>query len=92
MVPQMNNKCSDTYELDKQRRREQLIEQCIQLGMPVVGDEDEETLETYIDIAHDDDWDDFDNDDEDLNNCDTLNDSSSVKKTNILGRLFSLFM
>lgn len=92
MVPQMNNKYLDTHELDKQKRREQLIEQCIQLGMPVVGDEDEETLETYIEIAHDDDWDDFGNDDEDLNDCNILNDSSSSKKTNILGRLFSLFM
>ncbi len=88
----MNNKCSDTHELDKQKRREQLIEQCIQLGMPVVGDEDEETLETYIEIAHEDDWDEVDYDEEDLKYSDRINDSSTGKKMGILGKLFSLFM
>ena len=49
----MNDKCTDTYDLRK-TRRDQLIEHCLKIGMPVVGDEDEETLEMYLDIADDD--------------------------------------
>jgi hypothetical protein len=66
MVPQMNDKCSDMYEIKRQSRRDQLIDQCLQIGMPVVGDEDEETLEMYIDMA-DDDCDDLGFGDKDLN-------------------------
>ena len=56
MVPRMNDQGKDTNDIRKMRR-DQLIEQCLQIGMPVVGDEDEETLEMYIDMA-DDDFDD----------------------------------
>jgi hypothetical protein len=49
----MNDKCADTNDLRK-ARRDQLIEHCLKIGMPVVGDEDEETLEMYLDIADDD--------------------------------------
>lgn len=56
MVPQMNDKGKATYDV-KKLRREQLIEQCLEMGMPVIGDEDEETLEMYLDMA-DDDFDD----------------------------------
>lgn len=53
MVPRMNDKGIDTNDL-KKTRRAQLIEQCLQIGMPVVGDEDEDTLEMYLDMAYDD--------------------------------------
>lgn len=58
MVPQMTDKHTDTYDKVKQSRREQLIAQCLQIGIPVVGDEDEETLEMYIDLANYDEFDD----------------------------------
>jgi len=81
MVPQMNDKCSDTYEIKRQSRRDQLIDQCLQIGMPVVGDDDEETLEMYIDMA-DDDCDDLGFSDKDLNDDRNTNVDSVVKKTN----------
>jgi len=87
----MNDKCSDTYEIKRQSRRDQLIDQCLKIGMPVVGDEDEETLEMYIDMA-DDDCDDLGLSDVDLNEDRKTDVSSDVKKTNVLGRLASLFM
>jgi hypothetical protein len=79
MVPQMNDKCSDTYEIKRQTRRDQLIDQCLKIGMPVVGDEDEETLEMYIDMA-DDDCDDLGFSDKDLNDDRKTNVSSDVKR------------
>ena len=80
MVPQMNDKCSDTYETKRQSRRDQLIDQCLKIGMPVVGDEDEETLEMYIDMA-DDDCDDLGLCDKDLNDDRKTNVDSVAKKT-----------
>ena len=91
MVPRMNDKCSDTYEIKRQSRRDQLIDQCLKIGMPVVGDEDEETLEMYIDMA-DDDCDDLGFGDMDLNDDRKTDESSDAKKMNVLGRLASLFM
>jgi hypothetical protein len=87
----MNDKYSDTYEIKKQSRRDQLIDQCLKIGMPVVGDEDEETLEMYLDVA-DDDCDDLGLSDVDLNDDRKTDVSSDAKKTNMLGRLASLFM
>ena len=78
MVPQMNDKCSDTYDKIKQTRRDQLIDQCLNVGMPVVGDEDEETLEMYLDMA--DDVDDFGLDDENFDDDKTANVDSDAKK------------
>lgn len=91
MVPQMNDKHTDTYEKVRQTRRDQLIDQCLQIGMPVVGDEDEETLEMYIDMA-DDDFDDLGLNDEGLNDDRKTNVDSDAKKTSVLGKLVSLFM
>jgi hypothetical protein len=91
MVPQMTDKHRDTYEIIRQTRREQLIDQCLKMGMPVVGDEDEETLEMYIDTAIDDDFDDL-RLDEDFNDDRITNETSDGKKTSILGKLVSLFM
>lgn len=79
MVPRMNDKCSDTYEIKRQTRRDQLIDQCLKIGMPVVGDEDEETLEMYIDMA-DDNCDDLGFSDKDLNDDRKTNVSSDVKR------------
>jgi hypothetical protein len=59
MVPQMTDKRTDTYEKVRQSRREQLIDQCLKVGIPVAGDEDEETLEMYIDMANYVDFDDL---------------------------------
>ena len=87
----MNDKCSDTYEIKRQSRRDQLIDQCLKIGMPVVGDEDEEALEMYLDVA-DDDCDDLGLSDVDLNDDRKTDVSSDAKKTNMLGRLASLFM
>ena len=91
MVPQMNDKCSDTNDSIRKMRRDQLIDHCLQIGMPVVGDEDEEALEMYLDVA-DDDCDDLGLSDVDLNDDRKTDVSSDAKKTNMLGRLASLFM
>ena len=87
----MNDKCSDTYEIKRQSRRDQLIDQCLKICMPVAGDEDEETLEMYLDVA-DDDCDDLGLSDVDLNDDRKTDVSSDAKTTNMLGRLASLFM
>lgn len=53
------------------KTREELIEECLDLGIPVTGHEDEETLEMFLGSADDDDFvddeeeDDFDDDFED---------------------------
>lgn len=92
MVPQMNSSASDTNGNQSKSRREQLIDQCLQIGMPVIGDENEETLEMYIEIANDDEFDDLglsyeNSDDEKVSNV-----NSKVKSNGILGKLVSLFM
>lgn len=92
MVPQMNNKTNDRNVDACERRRAQLIEHCIELGMPVTGDEDEETLEMYIHLADDDDFDDMDFDDNVLGKDNMEKNSSESKKLNMLSRLMSLFM
>lgn len=92
MVPHMNDKLNDRNVDVSKRRRAQLIEHCIELGMPVTGDEDEETLEMYIQMADDDDIDDLDFDNYDLGKDDDAKNSSEGKKLNMLGRLMSLFM
>lgn len=66
MVPRMNDKHTDTNDKIRKMRRDQLFAHCLQLGMPVTGDEDEETLEMYIDMA-DDDFNDLKINDKDLN-------------------------
>lgn len=91
MVPRMNDKRNDTNENTKQMRREQLIEQCLNAGMPVAGDEDEETLEMYLEMVNDDEFDDFGLNEDDSNVNKTNGSSNQVKK-NVLGRLVSLFM
>jgi hypothetical protein len=79
----MNDKRTDTNDNVKKLRRDQLIDQCLQIGMPVVGDEDEETLEMMIEMAHDDDFDDLGlNDDDRKTNVD-----SDAKKTKVSGKL-----
>ena len=90
MVPRMNDQGKDTHDIRKMRR-DQLIEQCLQMGMPVVGDEDEETLEMYIDLA-DDDVDGLGLVNDDCNDDRVTNESSQVKKTSILGKFVTLFM
>jgi len=87
----MNDKRKDTYEKVRQTRRDQLIDQCLQIGMPVVGDEDEETLEMYIDMA-DDDFDELGINDKGLNDDRKTNVDSDAKKTSVLEKLVSLFM
>lgn len=87
----MNDKRTDTNDKIRQIRREHLIEHCLQIGMPVVGNEDEETLEMYIELAHDDDFDDFGFSDDDYEDRKT-NVNSDVKKTSVLGKFVSLFM
>lgn len=64
MVPQMNEMCIDSYERMKQARRDQLIRTCLQNGMLVAGNEDEDTLEMYIEMAYDDDFDGWESNDE----------------------------
>ncbi len=86
----MNDQGKDTHDIRKMRR-DQLIEQCLQMGMPVVGDEDEETLEMYIDLA-DDDVDGLGLVNDDCNDDRVTNESSKVKKTSILGKFVTLFM
>ncbi len=88
----MNGKSIDTNDNVKQMRREQLIDYCLQIGMPVVGDEDEETLEMYIEMANDDDFDDLDLNDNDFNDERKANVNSHAKSKSILGKLVSLFM
>lgn len=46
------------------KTREELIEECLEIGIPVTGHEDEETLEMFLGSADDDD--DFVNDDDDF--------------------------
>lgn len=91
MVPRMNDKHTDTNDNIKKMRRDQLIAQCLQLGIPVVGDEDEETLEMYIDMA-DDDFDELGINDKGLNDDRKTNVDSDAKKTSVLEKLVSLFM
>ena len=91
MVPQMNDKRTDTHDVKAQSRKEQLIELCLQHGMPVVGDEDEETLETYIEMANDDMFDDLDLDDARDGEQDSNGKSKKMTRS-ILGKLTSLFM
>ena len=64
MVPQMNEMCKDSYERMKQARRDQLIQTCLQNGMLVAGNEDEDTLEMYIEMAYDEDFDGWESNDE----------------------------
>lgn len=86
----MNDKCLDTYEKIKQSRRDQLIEQCLNAGMPVTGDEDEETLEMYVEMAYDDIFDlDFVDDEE---KDDSSEVSLKAEKTTMFGKIVSLFM
>jgi len=87
----MNDKHTDTYDKVRQTRRDQLIDQCLNIGMPVVGDEDEETLEMFMDMA-DDDFDDFGFNDENVDDDGETNVDSDEKKTSIIGKLASLFM
>lgn len=89
----MNDNTTDTNDNLKEKRRAQLIEQCIQLGMPVAGDEDEDTLEMYLDVAYDDDFEElgFD-DDDDLSSVGRANESSKGNKSSMFGKLVSLFM
>ena len=87
----MNDKRSDSNDNIRKLRRDQLIDQCLQIGMPVVGDEDEETLEMYIDTANDDDFDDLGLD-EDFNDDGITNDTSDGKKTSMLRKLVSILM
>lgn len=87
----MNDKHTDPNDNIRNMRRDQLIDHCLQMGMPVVGDEDEETLEMYIDMA-DDDFDDLGINDEGLNDDGKINVDSDAKKTSVLGKLASLFM
>ena len=91
MVPRMNDKRIDTNDNAKQMRREQLIEQCLNAGMPVAGDEDEETLEMYLEMVNDDEFDDFGLNEDDSKVNKTNGTSNQVKK-NVLGKLVSLFM
>jgi hypothetical protein len=81
----MNDKHTDTNDIIRKMRRDQLMAQCLQLGVPVAGDEDEETLEMYIDMA-DDDFDDLEND-KDLKGDRKTNVNSDAKKTSVLGKL-----
>jgi len=92
MVPQMNENRLDTNDNVQTMRREQLIEQCLQLGMPVAGDEDEETLEMYVKMVNDDEFDDLGLNENDSYEEIKTNVDSSKTKTGVLGKLISLFM
>lgn len=37
----------------KPKTREELMEECFELGIPITGDEDEETLKLYLDTSDD---------------------------------------
>ncbi|NWF90152.1 MAG: hypothetical protein HXY50_11920 [Ignavibacteriaceae bacterium] len=87
----MNDKCSDTYDKVRQTRRDQLIDQCLQAGMPVTGDEDEETLEMYVEMAYDDECMEFDVNELDFCTDDESNESSN-KQTSMSKKIVSLFM
>ncbi len=91
MVPQMNDIQPDTYDEKVKSRKEQLVELCLQHGMPVVGDEDEETLETYVEMANDDMFDDLDLDDVRDGEQDSNAESKQTIRS-ILGKLTSLFI
>lgn len=86
----MNDIGKVTHDI-KKTRREQLIEQCIKIGMPVAGDENEETLEMYLDVA-DDDFDESGIGIDGFSDEKTANESSKDKMTNILGKFAALFM
>lgn len=88
----MNDKHSDTYDKVRQSRRDQLIDQCLQAGMPVTGDEDEETLEMYVEMAFDDEGDGFDFNELDLCSDEKTNESSNAKKVSMIEKIVSLFM
>ena len=89
----MNYAHTDTNDKLKLQRRDQLIEHCLLVGMPVVGDEDEETLEMYIEMANDDELNELEFGlDEYVTDINVDNESSECKKTGLLGRLVSLFM
>lgn len=87
----MNDIQSDTYDEKVKSRKEQLVELCLQHGMPVVGDEDEETLETYVEMANDDMFDDLDLDDVRDGEQDSNAESKQTIRS-ILGKLTSLFI
>lgn len=82
----MNDKHTDTNDNIRKMRRDQLIARCLQIGMPVAGDEDEETLEMYIDMA-DDDFDDLGINDKGLNDERKTNADSHAQKISVLGKL-----
>ena len=47
------------------KSREELVEECLDMGIPVIGNEDRETLEMFLGSAdddYDDEEDDFDDD------------------------------
>jgi len=44
------------------KSREELMEECVEMGIPVIGHEDRETLELFLGSADDDYEDDFDDD------------------------------
>ncbi len=48
---------------ENEKTREELIEECLELGIPVTGNEDVDTLNLYLGSA-DDDEDDYDEDDD----------------------------
>lgn len=87
----MNDIQSDTYDEKVKSRKEQLVELCLQHGMPIVGDEDEETLETYVEMANDDMFDDLDLDDVRDGEQDSNAESKQTIRS-ILGKLTSLFI
>lgn len=87
----MNDIQPDTYDEKVKSRKEQLVELCLQHGMPVVGDEDEETLETYVEMANDDMFDDLDLDDVRDGEQDSNAESKQTIRS-ILGKLTSLFI
>lgn len=67
------------------KTREELLEECLEIGIPVTGHEDEETLEMFLGSA--DDEDDFDDEEED-DFDDEFDDDDPVDEKEILDEEF----
>ena len=58
------------------KSREELFEECVEMGIPVIGHEDRETLEMFLGSA-DDDYEDEDEFDDDLDGDDGFEEGPS---------------
>ena len=59
------------------KSREELVEECLDMGIPVIGNEDRETLEMFLGSADDDYEDEEDDFDDDLDGDDGFEEGPS---------------